>query len=147
MKKKTDLTIEVNKEAEEWKSKYLRVLADYQNLERRVQLERQDIKERVVEEIMHSVLLFLDEIIRAEKNIKDSGLIHAIRSFDATLTYYKIKKIEVLQKEFNPHEMECVEVIQGEKDNEVVEEVRPGYFIGGKILRPAWVKVSKKLVS
>lgn len=129
---------------EETNAKYLRALADYQNLERRVSQERQELKDRVVEEIMHSVLLFLDEIQRAEKHVNDSGLTHATRAFDATLARYHIKTIEVLNKAFDPHKMECVEVVAGTKDNEVIEQVRPGYFIGGKVLRPAWVKVSKK---
>lgn len=133
-----------NKEVEEWKNKYVRALADYQNLERRVSLERLETKGRVVEEVMRSVLVFVDEVNMAQKHVKDPGLEIALKSFDAILARFHIKKIEVLHKEFNPLEMECTEVVSGTKDNEVVEEVRAGYMIAETVLRPAQVKVSKK---
>lgn len=137
-------TEELQGQIEEWKSKYLRALADYQNLERRVSQERQEFKERITEEIIHKMLVILDDVQKAEKHVKDEGLTLAVKGFDAWLTGHNVRKIHVLHKEFNPHEMECVEVVEGDKDNEVIDEVRPGYMIGEKILRHALVKVSKK---
>ncbi|MBI2405334.1 nucleotide exchange factor GrpE [Candidatus Gottesmanbacteria bacterium] len=128
---------------EEWKTKYLRALADYQNLERRVRQERQELRERLSEEIIHSLLVYFDEIQKAEKHVKDPGLTLVVKRLDAWLAYHKVKQMDVLHKQFNPHEMECVEVVEGNKDNEVAEEVRPGYMIGDKVLRVAQVKVGK----
>lgn len=144
MKKADNQLEDLKKQVEDWKAKYLRALADYQNLERRVYQDREESKERSIGEIMHSVLLFRDEILRANKFLNNEGLKHAIDGFEATLRYYNIKEIEVVGKEFNPHEMECVEVVQGPQDNIVVEVLRPGFFIGSKILRVAQVKVSKR---
>jgi molecular chaperone GrpE (heat shock protein) len=48
-------------------------------------------------------------------------------------------------KPFDPHEMECIEVVEG-PENEVVEESLPGYLFRGKVLRVAQVKVGKKKV-
>lgn len=135
---------ELKKQVEEWKGKYLRALADYQNLERRTSEFRSAAKEQSVKEVMHGVLLFLDEIIRANRHLKDEGLMHALSAFDATLRAYHVRKTDVQGKPFDPVTMECVEVVPGETDNAVTEEVRPGYMIGDNVLRPAWVKVSKK---
>ena len=41
---------------------------------------------------------------------------------------------------YNPGVMECVEVVEGEKDK-VIEDVRSGFLIYGKLIRPAQVKV------
>jgi len=129
--------------AGDWKNKYLRVLADYQNLERRVGQNRQELKAQSIEEVMRHVFSFLDEIERAQEHVNDAGLAHAIKGFDKVLAQYRIKKIDVANKEFDPHQMECVEVVSGSRDNEVTEEVRPGYVFGDKVIRPSWVKVSK----
>jgi ribosomal protein S6 len=40
--------------------------------------------------------------------------------------------------------MECVEVVESEKEGEVVEEVRAGYKLEDKVIRVAQVKVGKK---
>lgn len=143
MKKKDERMPE---QVEEWKNKYLRALADYQNLERRVSEERQELKERLSEEIIHSLLVYLDEIQKAEKHLKDPGLTLVVKRLDTWLGYHKVKQMDVLHKQFDPHNMECVEVIESDKDNEVAEEVRPGYMIGDKVLRVAQVKVGKKEV-
>jgi molecular chaperone GrpE len=46
---------------------------------------------------------------------------------------------------FDPHKHEAVEVIEDEKAQEdvVVDELQPGYTLGGRIIRPARVKVHK----
>ncbi len=143
-KKVTDENTEnLKREIGEWKSKYLRALADYQNLERRVGQERKELRERIVEEIIHGMLVILDNVQRAEKHLKDEGLTRAVKGFDSWLTYYNVKPIDVLNKQFNPHEMECVEVVNGE-EGKVIEVLRPGYKLGDKVIRVAQVKVGKK---
>lgn len=134
-------------QVEEWKNKYLRALADYHNLERHVSQERGELKERLSAEIIHSILGVLDEVQKAERHLKDQGLTLAVQGFDAWLAHYKVKPMDVLHKQFDPHEMECVEVVESDKDNEVLEEVRPGYMIGDKVLRVAQVKVGKQMMN
>ncbi|OGK31524.1 nucleotide exchange factor GrpE, partial [Candidatus Roizmanbacteria bacterium RIFCSPHIGHO2_12_FULL_36_11] len=57
----------------------------------------------------------------------------------------KIEELQVLGKEFDPHLAEAVDVVKGEKDNIIVEVLRKGYTLNGKVLRVAQVKVTKKL--
>lgn len=146
MKKQLDNTEieELKKQIEDWKAKYMRALADYQNLERRVSRDSQEIREQISREILHGVLVVLDDIQRAQHHIKDEGLSRALQGFDRWLALYNVTPIDVLHKQFNPHEMECVEVIESDKENEVVEVVRTGYTMGNTMLRPALVKVGKK---
>lgn len=53
-----------------------------------------------------------------------------------------LTKIETVDKEFDPNLMECLGVEQGE-ENKVMEELRTGYLLNDKLLRPAQVKVGK----
>ena len=144
MKKKTDEDTELlQKQIEEWKSKYLRALADYQNLEKRTSEEKQEIRRYASERILLKLLPVFDTLIKAQIHLADKGLDLVIKEFHAVLFEEGVSRIEVTGKEFNPHEMECVEVVEGQ-DNVVVEEVLPGYMIHGKVLRVARVKVGKE---
>ncbi|MCX6791636.1 MAG: nucleotide exchange factor GrpE [Candidatus Gottesmanbacteria bacterium] len=140
MKKKHDA------ETVDWKSKYLRALADYQNLEKRTQAEKQEIRKYAAEAVTARLLPALDTLTKASTHVKDTGLELALKELYAVLSEQGVRKIEVLGKPFDPHQMECIEVVAG-KDNIVMEELLPGYRLHDKILRVAQVKVGKTLVS
>ena len=144
MKKKTDdVVVEVNKEGEEWKAKYLRALADYQNLEKRTQTEKQEIRVYAAEVVIARLLPTVDTLVKAVNHVKDAGLELALKELFSALSEMGLQKIEVVGKPFDPHQMECIEVVAGE-ENSVVEELLPGYRLHNKILRIAQVKVGKK---
>lgn len=133
-----------NQEAEEWKQKYLRVLADYQNLEKRSLQEKEDVQKFAAEVTLRKMIPAIDTLERAAKHIDDEGLRLSLREFYSILETCGVKKIETVGKSFDPHLMECVEVIEAENEGHVVEEVRAGYMLFDKVLRVAQVKVSKK---
>ncbi len=130
----------------DWKSKYLRALADYQNLEKRTQQEKQQIRKYAAETVTARLLPALDTLTKASTHIKDTGLELALKELSAVLAEQGVEKIEVVGKPFDPHRMECIEVVAG-ADNIVIEEILPGYRLHDKILRVAQVKVGKTLVS
>ncbi|KKU81792.1 nucleotide exchange factor GrpE [Candidatus Gottesmanbacteria bacterium RIFCSPLOWO2_01_FULL_49_10] len=144
MKKKTDEPLEaLQKQIEEWKGKYLRALADYQNLEKRKNEEIRLTRHYAGEILLTKLLPVVDTFKRSLAHIKDPGLELAVKELEAFLTDAGVKKIDVVGKPFNPHEMECIEVIDGE-DNIVIEETLPGITLHGKVIRVAQVKVGKK---
>ena len=125
MKKKTDdVVVEVNKEGEEWKAKYLRALADYQNLEKRTQTEKQEIRVYAAEVVIARLLPTVDTLVKAVNHVKDAGLELALKELFSALSEMGLQKIEVVGKPFDPHQMECIEVVAGE-ENSVVEELLP----------------------
>lgn len=138
MKKKQE------EQVEDWKAKYLRALADYQNLDKRAAAEKQEIRKYAAEAVIMRLLPALDTLTKATAHVKDSGLELALKELYAALSELGVEKIDVVGKEFNPHEMECIEVVAG-KDNIVVAELLPGYRLHDKILRVAQVKVGKTL--
>lgn len=130
-------------EVEEWKNKYLRALADYQNLEKRTHTEKEETRKFAVQIFLARFLPVADTLAKAQQHLSDSGLGLALKELDALLSEFGVEKIETMGKAFNPHEMECIEVVAG-NDNEVVNELLPGYRLHGKVLRVAQVKVGKK---
>lgn len=137
----------LKQEVTDMKSKYLRALADYQNLEKRFHGERMIIREDVTFQLILRLLPFLDNLEQAEIFIKDKGLDMIRKQYYQQLTEMGIEEIKVLGKEFDPHIAEAIDVVEGEKDNVIVEVLRKGYKYKEKILRPAQVKVSKKVQS
>ncbi len=131
-------------ERDEYKDKLLRALADYHNLEKRVGEERQELGRRAVQGFILRVLPFLDNLEQAEVFVKDKGLEIVKNSFVELLEREGLTKIDVLDKEYDVHLAEAVDLVEGEKDNMVVEVVRNGYMFNGQIVRPAQVRVSKK---
>ncbi len=147
MKKKIDEHVEqLTKDAEEWKGKYLRALADYQNLEKRTQAEKQEIRKYAAEVIIARLLPTIDTLSKASEHVKDTGLELALKELYAVLSELGVEKIEVVGLPFDPHQMECIEVVAG-KDNMVVEQILPGYRLHDKIVRVAQVKVGKTLTN
>lgn len=143
MKKQDDKQVEeLKKEVEEWKAKYLRALADYQNLDRRTREENEEIRKFAAEVILGRLLPVVDTFRKAAEHLKDPGLDLAFKELSAVLDEQGVEKIEAVGKDFNPHEMECTEVVKG-NENEVIEEILPGYTFRGKVLRVAQVKVGK----
>jgi len=134
----------IKKEGEDYKNKYLRMLADYQNFEKRMVNEFSQLTIKGKQEIILKLLPILDNLEKAEVFIKDNGLKQIKEMFFQILKNENIEELQILGKEFDPHTAEAVELVAGDKDNVVVEIVRKGYKFGDKILRVAQVKVSKK---
>lgn len=144
-KQNVDREVEdLKKQIEEWKGKYLRALADYQNLERRVREEKEEVRRYAAELILGRMLPFADTLKRVTEHVDDMGLTLALKELYAVLQEQGVEKMQVAGKPFDPHEMECIEVGEGE-DGKVIGELLPGYTFKGKVLRVAQVKVGKKM--
>lgn len=132
-------------EVVDWKTKYTRALADYQNLEKRTTERVSEVRQYAAEGILMRLLPVVDTFGKVNEHLKDAGLTLAYKELLSVLTEQGVTHIEVLGKEFDPVEMDCIEVVEGE-DNMVIEEVQAGYHFRGKVLRVARVKVGKSQV-
>lgn len=137
-------SLKTKKQIDDLTDKLTRVLADYQNLEKRIAREKGEFIDFASAKLAVKILPAIDSLEKAEIHLNDAGLSLAIKQLTDSLKTEGLEKIEVLGKEFNPEEMECIQIVEGEKDNEVAEEIRGGYRLNGKVLRVAQVKVAKK---
>jgi molecular chaperone GrpE len=127
-------------------NRYLRALADYQNLTKRTSEQVDQIRKYAAEIYIVRMLPILDTLENAFVQLNDPGLALAIKEFQLVLTELGVVRIKTVGEKFNPHEMECIEVTEGE-DEVVVSEALSGYKLNGKIIRVARVKVGKKSIS
>ena len=132
----------LKKQVEEFENNYRRALADYQNLQKRVQEEKSEWIRSANRELILRILTVLDTLMLAQQHVKEQGLEVSVQQFLDILKSEGVTKIETVGHEFNPHLMECITTEPGE-ENKVLEEIRTGYMLYDKVLRPAQVKVGK----
>jgi len=134
----------LQKEVSEYKNKYLRALADYQNLEARFSEEKKEIENKSNRKLVLQILPFLDNLEKAEVFVKDQGLKIARDELYRVFQGLGLEEVEVQGKEYDPYTAEVVEIVKGDKDNIVSQVLRKGYKLGNRIIRIAQVKVTKK---
>ena len=141
----------LQEENSDLKDKWQRALADYQNLERRTQVE---VSQRVSSKTNDLLLNFIniyEDFIRAvnvlsKDNIDTNGLQAIIKNMESLLHENNIKPIDAVGEIFDPQIHEAVSMIVDETLDEgtITQEVSKGYISGKAILKPSKVIVSKK---
>lgn len=143
VEQKDDIEVKYKQEVEEYKSKYARALADYQNLEKRVREERSEWIKNAGRQILLNLLPIFDTLTMASKHSEDQNLLISIAQFLDALKAEGVSRIETKGKTFDPMLMECIQTVNGE-ENKVVDEIRAGFMLHDKLLRPAEVNVGKE---
>lgn len=151
----TDHELEhLKKEAHEFKDKYLRLLAETENMRKRLQKERLELTQYAVQNVLAEFLNPIDQMENALKftgNMSEEvkhwaiGFQMILSHFKDVLTNHGVHPLESVGKPFDPHWHEAVETIETKEypPGTVVEESMRGYKMGERIIRPARVKVSK----
>jgi len=140
---------ELTKLLEKEKEKSLRLLADYQNLEKQI-VDRINARE---DKIILNFLTVYEDFVRA-KNIyeKEGGnvdnLNSIIKNMESILGNYDVKPIETEGKKFDPKLHEVVQEIEDNDHEEgiIVKEIAKGYIIRNKVMKYSKVCVSKKII-
>lgn len=133
-------------EAEQLKNQLARALADYDNLIKRVERERQDIEKLVSLRLVLKLLTVLDGLESAQIHLKDAGLAISIAEFKKILSEEGLTEIKPeIGSKFDENTMEAIEVIKGSSDNNIAEVALTGWkYNDGTVVRHAKVKVTKK---
>lgn len=141
------------------KDKFLRAFAESENIRRRAEREVADAKLYGITGFARDVLTVADDFERAlgaidaqareaaEGTLKTllEGIDLTSRALTQTLTKHGVQRIEAEGAKFDPNlhqaifEIPNTEVASGT----VLQVIQPGYTIGGRVLRPAMVGVSK----
>ena len=146
--KKTTVTVneqidKLKQELQEKQEQYLRALADYQNLEKR-------ITDQTTKEIEKGIVDFLKQLIDLKTDMdnaslfsKDPGFMLIRQKLENILKRYNLTEINPIEKDYNPDIMECIHLENGPKHNQVTKVLAKGYLYKGSLLQPAKVVVSQ----
>ena len=143
----------------ELKNSLARRQADFENYRKRVDRERSETYNRVVADVAEKLLPVSDNLKRAleaEASVEAaesdefrhflSGVDLIWKQLNGVLEALGVKPITAVGEPFNPHVHEAVvtEATDEYEPDTVIQEIRSGYRIGDKLIRPALVKVATR---
>ena len=142
----------LQRERDELHDRLLRKSAEFDNYRKRVEKERREHAEWAAADILADVLTVLDDFERAlgteappeaKSYLAGFELIH--RQLNELLRKRGVTAIDALGTDFDPHLHQAVAYDEspGAREGEVIGEMRKGYKLGDRLLRPSMVRVAK----
>jgi len=131
--------------------KYLRLYAEFDNYRKRVNKEKEDLARYGNESLLYELLPAIDNLELALKHAScdpKTGVVEGVeitlKELQRTLEKFGLVRIESLGKKFDPSVHHAMVQVEREdmEDKMVAEELRPGYLLNDKVLRPSLVAVS-----
>jgi molecular chaperone GrpE len=145
---------EEKKRSEEYLTRLKYAQADMENLKKRFDKEIEEVKKYCSEPLIIGLLNVVDELEMAVKSGRASnandillqGVEMTLKKLNKLLEVEGVHPIECVGKPFDPSKHNAVEKIEKEGVDgcSVVEEVRKGYIMRERVIRPSIVKVAVK---
>lgn len=141
----------LQRERDDYKDRWLRKGAEFDNYRKRIERERREQADQAVVDLLQDLLHVVDDFDRALTSDADNAesyrkgveMIHA--KLRDLLRKQGVKAIDALGADFDPnlHQAVMHEESPEHREGEVIGELRKGYTINDRLLRPAMVKVAK----
>jgi molecular chaperone GrpE len=147
-----DPTAELRRERDDFQDRWLRKSAEFDNYRKRIERERREQADQAIVGLLQDLLAVVDDFDlaltveaapEAEGYRKGVELIHAkLHDF---LKKRGVTPIDAVGADFDPniHQAVMHEVSPEHHEGEVIGELRKGYMLGDRLLRPAMVRVAK----
>src|SRR5499426_395998 len=143
---------ELQRERDDYRDRWMRKSAEFDNYRKRIERERREQSDQAVVDLLQELLLVVDDFDRALTVDSGDGdpayrkgveLIHG--KLHDLLGKYGVKPIDAHGADFDPNVHQAVvhESSPDHREGEVIGELRKGYTINDRLLRPAMVKVAK----
>ena len=147
-------TEKLQQEAAEWKDKYLRLVAEFDNFRKRNAKERLELIQTAGKDVITSLLDVMDDAERATRQLESGadseavkeGILLVFNKLRSTMQAKGLKAMKSTGEEFNPDLHEAItEIPSPSKDmqGKILDEVQKGYTLNDKIIRFAKVVVGK----
>lgn len=140
------------RERDALQDRLLRTAAEFDNYRKRIERERREVAEYAGADILTDMLPIVDDLERAlqasagsEADVYRRGVELIYKQMTDLLRKRGVKVIEAVGTQFDPrfHEAVMQEVSSTHREGEVIAELRRGYTLGDRLLRPAVVKVAQ----
>lgn len=139
-------------DAASWRDKALRATADLDNFRKRTARERDEERQRAHERIVRELLPVIDNLERAIEHTTAGGDVEQLlggveavhKQLIGVLESEGVQLIDPFGQHFDPNKHQAVSQREDEAfpEHTVVEVLRKGYELGGRVVRPAMVVVS-----
>ncbi|MDQ3687488.1 MAG: nucleotide exchange factor GrpE [Acidobacteriota bacterium] len=147
-----------HEERQELREVAARRQADFENYRKRVERERGESYQRTLGEVVAHLLPVVDNLhravvtetsVEAEESEEFRRFLHGVKliskQLSGVLETFGVEPVATVGLPFDPHIHEAAATEQSDvhEPDTVVEEIVRGYRLGGRLLRPAMVKVAK----
>jgi molecular chaperone GrpE len=132
-------------EKQEYLAGWQRAKADFINARKEEEENRREFIKFANKNFVFELLSLLDSFEEMLKHNQDEGIKNIYRQLLAILKNRGLEEIKSSGEKFNPEEHESIEEIKVDKqedEGKIIEEIRKGYKMHGRVLRPAQVKVA-----
>jgi molecular chaperone GrpE len=138
---------------EEANSRLLRVAADFDNFKKRSRQDQADTMRYASAMLAERLLPVLDDAQRTLEHVPEGvdegwlkGLQLTFKQLEEVLASVGVERIQALDQRFDPSQHEAIgsEESEDKEEDTVVGELRPGYRIHDRVLRPALVRVARR---
>lgn len=133
----------LEKQISEIQERLTRSLADYANLEKRTESQRQMFITLTTISVIAKMIDVLDDLRLVFSHLQDQGLKIAIDKFADVLKAEGLDEIKADGQNFDPNFMECIDTAEG-KENSIISVKKTGYTFNGQVIRPAQVVVGRE---
>ncbi len=144
---------EAARERDEYRDLLLRKTAELDNYRKRVERERAAADEAAAADLISELLPILDNLERALETDADTAAAAAYRTgvelihkqLLDLLAKRRVVPIDTAGRDFDPHFHQAVahEASGEHAEGQIIGELRRGYLLAGRLLRPAMVRVAK----
>lgn len=148
-----DKTPSAEEQVLEWKDKYIRLQAEFDNYRKRTLREKMELVETGGQDVLKAILPVVDDVERAVDAMRKSDDVEALRrgveliaqKFSETLKQKRVVAIEAKGQPFDEELMEAVAKFPAgeEQQGKVIDVVQTGYKLGERVLRFAKVVVGE----
>ena len=137
------------------KMRYL--MADFDNYRKQMEKQLASKAESIKAELLLKFLNIRDDYLRAlsvarqsklEQVVVIEGLEGILKNIDSLLASEGVREIEAIGTPFDPnvHDAIAYSARDDLAENTVTTEIRKGYMLNGRVLRPSLVEISKKII-
>jgi molecular chaperone GrpE len=134
------------------KMRYL--MADFDNYRKQMEKQLASKAESIKAELLLKFLNIRDDYIRAlsmakqsksDKEVVIEGLEGILKNIDSLLASEGVREIEAVGTPFDPNVHDAIAYAErdGLAENTVTAEIRKGYMLNDRVLRPSLVEISK----
>lgn len=153
LSKETEALEKLNQELDEYKDKYLRTVAEMDNLRKRLARERNDLLRFGAESLMRDLLPVLDSFDKACEDAKNAdkdnqqfveGISLVRKQLLDTLEKHGMTPVDAVGHAFDPNMHQAIQRVDSEEvdADQVHQEFAKGYMLHDRLLRPAIVSVA-----
>ena len=139
----------VREERDALKDRLARLQAEFDNARKREMKERQDARDYAVQSAIEPFLGVMDNFalaLKAQGSVEQlrAGVELILKQMEEALRGLNVQPVETVGAQFDPrvHEALGSEEREDVPDHQVTEEIRRGYKLRDKLLRPALVKIA-----